>query len=1080
MMRSDAKHETEKLILNDGGSEQAVVSTGAAAFGGDICNAQYPNADWEDLKWQTEQWPDIGNDLRPVRLRTVSGTANQVCNNKGVITISKRTAVIALVCSAIGIFTVLVIVIITLKNVGKGTGNNDIYLETELPASTIESDKAESSGDPDDRAAITDDSDLPARISDADLAAKLAVLISAFEAKFDEKFANLTSEGAVFDAKFEERLANITAGVSAFETKFEERLANITSEDRLKGDKGEDGQCVGVLGGNRLYVNGRMGWRSGETVNYMRIAWTPISAKVGDILIFESNSDWSSQDVWLMPNRTAYDKCDFEAAVLVSSCIPVRPGVGGYEYPLADERLANRTLFFASRKPNHCDTHLIKVEVQINKAVIMNIGVGDVADSDTIQQMESVIAALAENSIMLQTALEQRVRSQGSSGLTRVRGYDAGLKAYHDASYSRNAIANIHNHANNINTIGMGELMAVLNGVEFQTRHNDYQLLMPHKTSTEYHATEPIPFPDVPPEVLAKHTVDEQVKEMQAWFKAWKDQDWSHRDYRKYFKPVITYLEGTWITDLNNFSEPFDSDRHKIEADSWRELHEKFRYLLNSGRKNNLENLAFLPSSIRSMGPDGRLPVLANWEYRVVCHPLRDDLPLQRLRVAQDLHVQLWQKPTTKDELHHTRRARYEVNPAVGNRGEIPYPTLDDHGQQSKISWNEGLDSWGYLDYLMEQIPGKDNYAGSLEEALTDTVTMHHERTDEVLNAAYYSRFYNVLQYDAMGLRRRRRSYSDQFMWAARTTQSKVSGLGFSDPQLVDPQCTQNCARKPFYRSTRWSYAIPLEIVWLTPLSKWNPFEIIHKVNSDDNIQVPDRVVQPKSEASVTAGNRNGFCTSSANAYNGTSSKYFFRTPASFFAEYYEKQDPADTSGSETCVLDRYGNPQRTRASGHWIAFPEIGGGVGSLRQRYPIMPIHEMGNTIWKELKALEEIIITDSYEATTGSGLFGDARDQLFGFTLTLMGGGHEHDIIVNANKARQFGTDSPSPQVILRTETRNGHEHWTRITRSREVNGTIYGEWSYKLIICRYTMPNNPNSAGMCDDGHTTIKRSRIGTS
>jgi len=114
-------------------------------------------------------------------------------------------------------------------------------------------------------------------------------------------------------------------------------------------------------------------------------------------------------------------------------------------------------------------------------------------------------------------------------------------------------------------------------------------------------------------------------------------------------------------------------------------LHEKFQYLLNSGRKNNLENLAFLPSSVRSMGPDGKLPVLANWEYRIACHPLRDDLPLQRFRVAQDLHVQLWQRPTTKDELYHTRRARFELNPKVDGDGKATYPTLDNTGQQSKI-----------------------------------------------------------------------------------------------------------------------------------------------------------------------------------------------------------------------------------------------------------------------------------------------------------------------------------------------------------------------------------------------------------
>ena len=67
-------------------------------------------------------------------------------------------------------------------------------------------------------------------------------------------------------------------------------------------------------------------------------------------------------------------------------------------------------------------------------------------------------------------------------------------------------------------TVGMGELNVVMNGVEFRTRHNDYRLNMPVSNKT-YNAYEPIPFPDVPPEVLAKATVAEQVEEMKLWFK---------------------------------------------------------------------------------------------------------------------------------------------------------------------------------------------------------------------------------------------------------------------------------------------------------------------------------------------------------------------------------------------------------------------------------------------------------------------------------------------------------------------------------------------------------------------------------
>lgn len=62
-------------------------------------------------------------------------------------------------------------------------------------------------------------------------------------------------------------------------------------------------------------------------------------------------------------------------------------------------------------------------------------------------------------------------------------------------------VAAIHDHANTDRTIGMGELVAVLNGIEFRTRHNDYKLKMPSRRMKTYGATDTIPLPQVPPEV---------------------------------------------------------------------------------------------------------------------------------------------------------------------------------------------------------------------------------------------------------------------------------------------------------------------------------------------------------------------------------------------------------------------------------------------------------------------------------------------------------------------------------------------------------------------------------------------------
>ena len=65
---------------------------------------------------------------------------------------------------------------------------------------------------------------------------------------------------------------------------------------------------------------------------------------------------------------------------------------------------------------------------------------------------------------------------------------------------------------------------------------------------------------------------------MVEWFRAFKNQDYSKRDYRKFFKPVLCYLEGGWTRpkdNRGNIDEPFESDRHSIDAKSWFELQEK-------------------------------------------------------------------------------------------------------------------------------------------------------------------------------------------------------------------------------------------------------------------------------------------------------------------------------------------------------------------------------------------------------------------------------------------------------------------------------------------------------------------------
>ena len=239
----------------------------------------------------------------------------------------------------------------------------------------------------------------------------------------------------------------------------------------------------------------------------------------------------------------------------------------------------------------------------------------------------------------------------------------------------------IHDHSENLEVVGLGQIEAVLNGVEFRTKHNDYKLVRPSTSNKEYGVTEPIEFPEVPPEVKNAGSVAAEIEEMQEWFRAFKNQDKSHRDYTKYFKPILCYLEGAWIENIN------DTESKTMEND-------KMRWMANNGRKSILENLANLPASIRNLKND-IYPMVSHWDYNIVCHPLKDDLTTQRFRVADDLNVQLFISPKTREELYFDKRARFHLNKFIN---------LDNITGDNQ--WSTGRKRWNYLDYLMEQIPG--------------------------------------------------------------------------------------------------------------------------------------------------------------------------------------------------------------------------------------------------------------------------------------------------------------------------------------------------------------------------------------
>jgi len=528
--------------------------------------------------------------------------------------------------------------------------------------------------------------------------------------------------------------------------------------------------------------------------------------------------------------------------------------------------------------------------------------------SDQINKLEQTLESVSRQMMQQQTFVEERIRSDGMSGIKNLRLIHQGTKPYFGDTHIGGSALSAHDHADYDRTIGLGEFIAVMNGVEFRTRHNDYKFRKP-ASSHVFDAVEDVPFPDVPPEVLNKHTLQGQIDEMRLWFKAFQEQNHTVRDYRQYFKPNLCYLEGAWTLNAKTLSEPFQSDRHHLDADSWFDLQEKIRFTSYGGSKSNLENFAFLPTTMYNI-TDG-IPQFAQWNYRILCHPLKQDVPTSYMVMQDDLTIRMARKYRWS-KLPDTRAARFKLNEYGVERMNNKY--------------------FNYLDGLMAEIPGKNNYGANMTDDAFGLLNMDvSSTTDKPLNTAMYHRWFKLAVRSAMGLQVNHRGYNDENMWIAETTQPNVMPLTIR--HCVQKQCS--------WATRRVSYAIPLEIIYTTPLNKWNPYDLPYWSNA---------IVQKQG--------RNGN-QDARHAFNGTSFRHYYITPPEFYKSTTDSNhDPADTAKNSVGVLDKNGTVKSVAPTGFRVITPEIEG-VGKVRLRYPIFPVHSEGSTVGMELMALKDMVM-------------------------------------------------------------------------------------------------------------------------
>lgn len=661
-----------------------------------------------------------------------------------------------------------------------------------------------------------------------------------------------------------------------------------------------------------------------------------------------------------------------------------------------------------------------------------------------------------------QWAAEETARQAGGSGITKARVYQGGSQPYHTGSYTTPAMASSHNHANGYRTVGLGEFAAIVNGVSFRTRHNDYSLKMPSTTSDAYHATEDVPRPEVPPSVLAKGTPQEQIYEMREYFKAFKEQNVSHRDYRQYFRPTLCYLETAWerLTG-DELVEPFESDRHHVAATGWKDLVDKTRFYDLSGGKDSLENIPWLPTSVMDMDiAEGRLvPRLAKWSYRILCHPVDGDVETARIRAVRDSHVQLQRarRFASEEDAFYARDARFQVDPRLSLHKVKTEPQV------------ETVMGRSYLDLLMEQIPGKNNYGSVLKDdilhpttsrlepyAENDTARAAHgtavngQHTIGDLNTAYYSRYFGG-SLDAMGRASYKRGFNDPSLWAAMTTHRQIAnasmiktGSSIKPGQVCLQADGTTCPRI----SQRWTYAIPVELIYLTPLFNWNP----HGIPTLSKGEQPEGKGQADDPFSA--------------AEEGS---MFYRTPAAFYgscsAGVDETPDSADTDRDAVHVKDDSGTPQQVVGSGQSIVTRCIPG-AGKVRLRYNIMPVHEEGSSSWKEVKALETLLEErlaklepePEPESEPEPVVETEYEFLLFGGTAD-----HQHDLVVEADDLLRLHRGE---EVWVTSTHVEGHNHQVLISSQQADE-----QWTYAIDTCK-TGGVPSLELHKCQDGHAAL--------
>ncbi len=477
-------------------------------------------------------------------------------------------------------------------------------------------------------------------------------------------------------------------------------------------------------------------------------------------------------------------------------------------------------------------------------------------------------------------ALRSFFQGLGNTGILSVRQYSGGGDTAVDNRYTVGyRPLSVHDHSNYRYKCGMAERQGMANGFIYKSRHTDYNMRRP-KAGT-YLSSELITLPTVPASVVG--TVAQQITEMQNYFQAMVDKNFSVYDYRPHFQWALSNEEVWPEAFVETITDTFDSDRHTVDASSvqeqvWKHWRDEYGGIMD--RSENINVWPIVPMITSEAGD----PELVTIKNRVTSQVVGD---------FGEFHPDDVFSP--REDVYSERRA-----------GATP-PPVESAQLRHRVLYSTSTKALrstpGILDAMMTRCYGLEGYGANLVETYYDagdgeSYNVANHGTTDTLNAATFTRFIGMPKPNASGRTDRRRGFRDPNLFCALTTHANV--VGVSDG----------------VRDHKYSWGIPLELEMLNPLMSWNPHNI------------------PEKSDPTEGGTLDG--ATAGTAYSGYhESRYYYLTPDEFY-NGDDPIDPADTSSAKW-MLDGGGTPRLCRSSGPWVVLPPIANVTARVRGRYMI-----------------------------------------------------------------------------------------------------------------------------------------------